>query len=148
MKLIEELHNSKILTLEYFDLSDADLLKCYAPGKWNNKQLLHHICDAETVLYDRVRRVISEPKQVIWSFEQDDWANHLDYLSMPLCLSKNVYSSVRDAVIYLANTFYISHGPKTFVHSQTGLRSLKDEFDKILSHNLHHLTQIQQSLKL
>jgi len=33
-----------------------------------------------------------------------------------------------------------------FVHSVTGVRTLKDEFDKVASHNAHHLNQIRTAL--
>ena len=65
--------------------------------------LLHHLADAETVLFDRVRRVLSEPS-------------------------------------------YATHGHLEFVHSESGVRTLKDEFDKIAAHNEHHLRQIRIAL--
>jgi hypothetical protein len=33
------------------------------------------------------------------------------------------------------------------VHSVTGVRTLKDEFDKVASHNQHHLDQIRRALR-
>jgi hypothetical protein len=36
----------------------------------------------------------------------------------------------------------------SFVHSETGLRTLKDEFDKVASHNRKHLGQIQKALSM
>lgn len=147
MPIIELLQATKQRTLPYFDLTEQDLLKTYAPGKWTVKQLLHHLADAETILYDRVRRVIAERPQVIWAFDQDAWAQELEYATMPLSLNKQVYSGVRDSVIYLAEKYYESKGHKTFVHSETGVRTLKEEFDKIANHNAHHLQQIEAAIK-
>ena len=39
-----------------------------------------------------------------------------------------------------------SHGHLEFVHSVTGVRTLRDEFDKVASHNAHHLSQIRAAL--
>ena len=146
MKLIEELEQTRDKTLLYFDLSEADLSKCYAVGKWNIKQLLNHIVDAETVMYDRIRRVISKPNQAIWGFDQDAWATGLDYNQFPLEINKDLFQSVRTAIIYLAEQYYESLGSNRFVHSETGVRTLKDEFDKVVWHNEHHLNQISQAL--
>lgn len=33
------------------------------------------------------------------------------------------------------------------VHSETGIRALRDEFDKVAEHNEHHLAQIELALK-
>ena len=82
--LIEKLKQTKIETLSYFDLSAELLNKTYDSNKWNVQYLLHHLADAETVLFDRIKRVISEPKQVLWVFDQSLWAENLNYSQVPL----------------------------------------------------------------
>ena len=146
MELIKQLEDTRDRTLTYFDLRESDLDKTYGPGKWSVRYLLHHITDAETVLYDRIRRAIAEPKQVVWAFRQDDWAEKLDYQNHPLALNKAIFSAVRAANIYLAQQFYSSLGNNEFVHSETGLRRLKDEMEKVAWHNEQHLLQIEQAL--
>jgi hypothetical protein len=54
----------------------------------------------ETVLFDRIRRVLSEPRQVLWVYDQDAWAKGLDYSQVPLDIARRVYESVRNAIIY------------------------------------------------
>ena len=98
-------------------------------------------------LYDRVRRVIAKPNQVIWGFDQDAWAHGLAYESRDLSLQKPIYQGVRAMVIHLYEQFYESQGANTFVHSETGIRTLRDEFDKIHWHNEHHLKQIRLALE-
>ncbi|WP_247233470.1 DinB family protein [Telluribacter sp. SYSU D00476] len=146
MPLLEQLEATRQQTLPLFDLPEEDLVRSYAPGKWNVRQLLNHLADAETVLYERVRRVIAEPKPVVWAFDQDRWSQHLDYATFPLAVNKSIYASVREGVIHLAKYHYDTSASKTFVHSETGLRTLKDEFEKIAWHNAHHLEQIRQAL--
>jgi hypothetical protein len=98
------------------------------------------------VLYDRIRRTISEPRQVLWAFDQDAWARGLDCAAMPLDFSRRIYQSARQGVIYLARLHYARNGHLEFIHSQTGLRTLKDEFDKLAWHKEHHLRQIDAAL--
>jgi hypothetical protein len=98
------------------------------------------------VLFDRIRRVLSEPRQVLWVFDQDAWAKGLDYAQVPLELSRQVFESVRNAIIYHAGRHYEKHGHLEFVHSVTGVRTLRDEFDNVASHNAHHLSQIRAAL--
>ncbi|MEL6924382.1 MAG: DinB family protein, partial [Bacteroidota bacterium] len=133
--LLEALHNSKKETLAYFDLPEGELDKSYAPGKWNVRQLLHHLADAETVLYDRLRRGIARPGQIVWGFDQDAWANGLNYDNRPLTLNKKVYDAVRDSVIDLAKAWYEKAGDNFYIHSETGSRVLRQEFDKVAWHN-------------
>jgi hypothetical protein len=108
----------------------------------------HHLADAETVLYDRIRRILSEPRQVLWVFDQDAWATGLDYSSLPLDISRQIYESVRRGVIYYASLHYEQNGHLEFVHSVTGVRTLRDELGKVASHNEHHLGQIKAALSI
>jgi hypothetical protein len=133
--------------LRFFQLGEPELLRRYAPEKWPVRFILHHLADAETVLFDRIRRIISEGRPVVWAFDQDAWASELDYARLPLELSRSVYESTRSAIIHYARVHYDQHGHLEFVHSETGVRTLKDEFDKVASHNQHHLEQISSALR-
>jgi hypothetical protein len=146
-QLIRDLESTRDETLRYFDLSDEELSRTYAPGKWSVRYLLHHLTDSETVLYDRIRRVISEPRQVIWWYDEDAWSKALSYSERPLAMSRSIYGSVRAAMIFYARLHYDKNGQLEFVHSKTGVRTLKDEFDKTAAHNEHHLGQIRRALQ-
>ena len=144
--LLEGLHATKAKTLSYYDLPEDKLYLTYGEGKWCIKEILHHLADAETILYERIRRPVCEPAPVMWGFMQDEWCKHLEYKDTPLDMNKMVYSTIRDAVIYMAPRFYESHGHMVFNHSRMGLRTVKDEFEKIVWHNENHLKQIELAL--
>lgn len=144
--LVTRLEAARDETLSYYALSDAELARTYGPGKWSVRYLLHHLADSETVLYDRICRVISEPRQVLWVFDESAWARGRDYATLPLSLSRPVFESVRAANIHHVRHHYESKGQLEFVHSVTGVRTLKDEMDKVASHNEHHLAQIRTAL--
>lgn len=147
MDLITHLEQTKGETLGFFELRDEDFEKSYGPGKWSIRFILHHLTDAESMLFDRIRRIISEPRQVIWGFDQDAWAHKLSYDKRPLQLSKEMYRATRAGVIYYAGFHYEKDGALEFVHSETGVRTLKDEFDKVARHNQNHIDQIHQALR-
>lgn len=146
MDLISRLEAARDRTLPFFDLPEADLEKRYAPGKWSVRFILHHLADTETVLYERIRRVISEHRQVIWAFDQDAWAARLEYTCFPLAVSQRIFSVVREAVIHQARAHYEKNGHLEFVHTEAGVRTLRDEFEKVAWHNEHHLVQIEDAL--
>ena len=148
MNIITKLIETKRQTEIYFDLSENDLQKTYSIGKWNVRKILIHLADTESVLHERIKRIIAEPKQVIWAFDQDLWCKNLDYENFPLEISKSLFLANRQSIIFLADKFYQEMGDKEFVHSQTGLRTLKDEFEKVANHNQGHLNQIEIALKL
>jgi hypothetical protein len=148
MELIEQLQRTRDETLSYYRLDDEDLARTYAPGKWPVRFILLHLADSETVLYDRIRRILSEPRQVLWVYDQDAFARGLDYAQVPLEIYRDIYATVRRAIIYFADRYYESKGHLEFVHSVTGVRTLRDELDKVASHNEHHLEQIRAALAL
>ena len=147
MDIIAKLESTRAQTIPYFKLNKGQLDKTYAPGKWPIRVILHHIADTESVFYDRIRRVLSEPKQVQWAFNQDAWVTGLNYSQQPLVLSSNMYAAVRACVIHQARLHYEIDGTREFVHSEAGIRTLKSEFDRIANHNAHHLDQIEQALQ-
>jgi DinB superfamily len=148
MEIITRLESTRDRTLRYFALSDADLAKAYAPGKWSIRLVLHHLADAETVLNDRIRRTISEPRPALPVFDQDAWATRLDYEHLPLDMSRRIYEATRAGIIYLAREHYERNGRLEFVHSESGVRTLKEEIDKVAAHNEEHLKQIEAALGL
>lgn len=148
MKIIEQLSETKIMTEAFFDLPENDLQKSYGIDKWSIRKILVHLADAESVLHERLKRIISEPKKVIWAFDQDLWCKNLNYDSFPLEISKGLFSANRQSVIFLANKYYQQLGNIEFVHSETGIRTLRQEFDKIATHNAGHIEQIKLAIKL
>jgi len=144
--LIQTLERTRDEALGYFSLGDADLARTYAPDKWSVRHLLNHLTDSEIVLAERVRRAISEPGTVVWYYDQDAWAKGLDYPTRPLESCKPVFAALRGSMIELARRHYERDGATEFVHSKSGLRTVKEEFDKVASHTEHHLRQIKQAL--
>ena len=65
---------------------------------------------------------------------------------MPLDLSRRIYEATRAGIVHLASQHYDTRGNLEFVHSETGVRTLRDEFDKVAAHNEHHLEQIELAL--
>src|SRR5437667_13280 len=127
MHLIQELERTRDETLKCFSLNRGDLARTYAPGKWSVGYILHHLSDSETVFFDRIRRVLSEPRQVLWVMDQDAWARGLDYSRVPLDISRRVYESVRNAITYYAGVHYERSGHLEFVHRAYGLCTFRDE---------------------
>jgi hypothetical protein len=110
------------------------------------KYILHHLSDSETVFLDRIHRVLSEPRPVLPVMDQDAWAKGLGYSEAPLEIARQVYESVRNAIIYHAGVHYERSGHLEWVHSVDGVRTLRDEFDKVAAHNENHLRQIRLAL--
>ena len=148
MEIIELLKITKAKTVSFYDLPESEMYKSYGPGKWTIRQILNHLADTEIVLNERIRRAIAEQHPFVIVFDQDRWNEYLDYSTYPLSLSKQVFSSIRDSIIYLAEKHYRGSGEKIFFHTAAGIRTLKQEFDKVAQHNFDHLKQIEMALSV
>ena len=146
-EILNLLTETQEATKRYFDLPNQTMDKNYGDGKWNIRQILHHITDAEYVLHVRLKRIIAEPRQVIWAFNQDDWNNAFNYVSEPLHDKKECFFMCRLMNIKLVKDYFDSHSQKEFIHSETGLRTLGMEMEKLATHNLKHNNQIELALK-
>jgi hypothetical protein len=147
MEILDVLDRTRDETLRYFGLTGPALEATYGPGKWSVRYLLHHLADSELVLAERIRRILSERRKVLWAFDQEDWAGRLEYESMPLELSRNIYAATRAGTRYLVHAYYEKLGHLEWDHSEMGVRTLKMEMDKVAEHNEHHLGQIRKALK-
>lgn len=146
-EVLNLLHSTRDLTLEYFHLPKSELSKTYGIGKWNIRQILHHLTDTEYLFLGRLKKIIAEPRQVIWAFNQDDWNRVFNYESESLSDKKELFAICRKLNINLVDKYYEEFHAKEFVHNETGLRTLKVEFEKVALHTQSHLKQIEIALK-
>ncbi|MEX2144616.1 MAG: DinB family protein [Anaerolineales bacterium] len=50
-----------------------------APEEWSVHQVIVHLADSETNAYLRMRRLIAEPGGTLMAYDQDVWADNVDY---------------------------------------------------------------------
>lgn len=147
-EILNLLFDTKSDTLSFFDLSETELNKSYREGKWTIRQILHHLTDVEYLFIGRLKKIIAEPKQVIWAFNQEDWNEAFDYLHEPLTGKRELYSICREMNYQLIEKYYDQYKSKQFVHNETGLRTLQVEFEKVALHNQSHNEQIKMAIEI
>ena len=59
--------------------SHSKLRKQPAPGKWSVAEILAHLADTEIVFGYRLRAILGEPGTPIQGFDQDKWAQAMNY---------------------------------------------------------------------
>lgn len=52
-----------------------------APKEWSVHQVIVHLADSETNSYLRARRLVADPGKPLMAYDQDLWADKLDYHS-------------------------------------------------------------------
>jgi DinB superfamily len=145
-ELLNLLISTKRETIQFFNLPGNELGKSYSAGKWSIKEILHHLTDTEIQFQHRLKKIIAEPGQVILASDQDKWNIAFDYKNEPFKNKKQVFELCRDLNYDLIDRFYEKYSAKEFVHSEEGLRTLKDEFEEVATHNQRHNRQIEMAL--
>ena len=128
-------------TLPYFSAPREQLDRAYAPGKWTLREVLVHLSDSETVILDRLRRAAAEPAPHFDAFDQDRWAELLQYKTRDLSVARAQFEAARRSIIELASTMPLEVDARTGVHSETGTRSFAQLLAAVQTHNAHHLAQ-------
>jgi uncharacterized damage-inducible protein DinB len=88
-----------MLLLSGRDEADGDFR--YAPGKWNAKEVLGHVCDAERIFAYRALRIARADPTPMAGFEQDDYVKNGPFAQAPLAELVEDYIAVRRATITL-----------------------------------------------
>ncbi len=73
----------------------------YAPGKWNAKEVLGHICDSERVFAYRALRIARADTAPLEGFEQDDYVRNGPFAHRPLADLVEDFIAVRRATLSL-----------------------------------------------
>lgn len=147
MKYVAKLKEQKETLDALFDKKEI-YSKRYRKGGWTGKEVLIHLKDAETVFYDRLRRVILEANSILWYFEEANWQKNLEYMKQDITLAKNVFMLTRDSIIEVIEMHLEKSGMKEAVHSRYGMTDMKDLIERMIRHtdkHIGHLKRIKHS---
>jgi len=99
LETLDEQRRQTMLLLCGREESDGELR--YAPDKWNAKEVLGHICDAERIFAYRALRIARGDQTPIEGFEQDDYVKNGPFARRPLEDLVEDYIAVRRATLTL-----------------------------------------------
>lgn len=119
------------------------------PNEWSVHEVVIHLADSETNSYLRARRLIAEPGQILMAYDQDVWANELDYHSQSTEDALAVLKGVRQMTYDLIKDLPDEVWENTAVHPEFEQPYSFDLWLKIYAdHPYVHIEQIQNNYKL
>jgi hypothetical protein len=130
-----------LLLLSGRDESDGDFR--YAPGKWNAKELLGHVCDTERIFSYRALRISRGDQTPIEGFEQDDYVRNGPFAQAPLAEIIEDYISVRRATLTLLRNLDEGAWARRGVASNNPV-SVRALAYMIAGHEVHHRKILEQ----
>ena len=115
-----------------------------APGKWSIRQIIAHLADAELVGAHRMRQVIAENNPTLVAFDQDAWAQNLDYARRKPKQSLETFRRVRAENYELLKDLPESAYERTGNHTENGPMTLRRLLEGFANHAESHARQLQQ----
>jgi len=142
-EILASLRNSREAAIAAFNGPYADWNKAYAPGKWTIRQILVHLADVELVHLWRYSRALAEPGSPVYAFDHNGWVSKLRYDERPITVCRDLFTGIRDQILYFVETMPESTLENTVNHSENGLITASRILSYLCYHTDHHLEQIR-----
>lgn len=126
--------------------SSSKLRKQPAPGKWSVAQILAHLADTEIVFGYRIRAILGAPGTPIQGFDQDKWAQAMNYDKAEVRRSLERFAGFRKANLDLLKSLSPAQWKYHGMHSERGEESIETIAKLAAGHDINHLRQIERIL--
>jgi uncharacterized damage-inducible protein DinB len=125
-------------------LTPEKVLTPEAPGKWSIAQVLRHLADTDVVWGWRMRLILAQDRPVITGFDQDLWAERLDYAHADPNESLETFAILRRDNLRLIERATPEDLKRVGVHAERGEESVGYLVRLYAGHDLLHLNQIER----
>jgi len=114
------------------------------PGKWSIAAVLRHLADTEVVWGWRMRLILAQDRPPITGFDQDLWADRLDYANADPNESLETFAVLRRDNLRLIERATPDDLQRVGVHAERGAESAGYLVRLYAGHDLMHLAQIDR----
>jgi len=125
-------------------LTPEKLMTPEADGKWSIGQVLRHLADTDVVWGWRMRLILAQDRPPITGFDQDLWAERLDYAHADPMESLETFVVLRRDNLRLIDRATPEDLERVGVHAERGEESAGYLVRLYAGHDLMHLAQIDR----
>jgi hypothetical protein len=123
-------------------VSETELRRAEAPGKWSIAQTIAHLADTEIVFGWRLRLVLAQDRPTITGFDQDAWTARLGGAYPDAGSAIQQIASLRDTNLALLRSLAPADWERVGMHTERGPESVRLMAKLYAGHDLVHLRQI------
>jgi hypothetical protein len=114
-----------------------------APGQLSVRQIVCHLADAEVVGAMRLRQIIAEDNPTLQYFDDDAWAERLDYGKRKVSQALETFRRIRSDNFELLKDLPESTFARPGTHSKDGPMTLHQVVEWFATHLEDHVREIQ-----
>jgi hypothetical protein len=115
------------------------------PGAWSAHEILCHCADAEANSYARIRFVVAEANPVIRAFDENRWAQAVDYHALPAETALSVVEALRAHTDTLVRRLPETAWARAGTHTETGGYTAEQWLQINVEHLEAHAAQIESN---
>ncbi len=118
------------------------LMKRPEPDKWSIKEILCHLVDTELNYSVRMKKVIAEENPQLMKFDQDAWAQNLNYMEWDVKETVLLFGLSRNSMANILHNLPSAAWERTGEHEEHGTLTLHTLLEDANKHCKHHLSQM------
>ncbi|MBA2942679.1 DinB family protein [Paenibacillus sp. CGMCC 1.16610] len=125
-------------------LTEEQLNKSLAPGKWTIREQVLHLIDLELVTLHKVKFALAEPGRAYQgnSFSQDDWSIGLDYRNRPIHVEVQLFRAMRQHILGLCE--HLPDALERTVTTKDRHESVAQLLKMMAGHAKHHIRAVNE----
>jgi hypothetical protein len=123
-------------------LTERELSQPEAPGKWSIRHVIRHLADSDLVWGYRVRLVLAQDRPTLTGYDQDRWAERLNYDQAPVEIALEEFAVLRRSNLRLISGASAGDLDRVGVHAERGEESVAHMIRLYAGHDLLHLAQL------
>ncbi|MCX7736335.1 MAG: DinB family protein [Candidatus Kapabacteria bacterium] len=114
-------------------------------NKWSIHEIIIHLADSEVNAYQRCRKIIAEPGSTIVFYDQDKWAENLDYHNQSTNDAVELFRLLRKMTYELLDRIPENVWKNEVIHSDGSVWSLDKWLDIYENHITGHIEQMKRN---
>jgi hypothetical protein len=123
----------------------AELLTAHPiQGKWSAVEIVHHLADSETTSGIRLRRLLVENHPVIQGYDQEAYAERLNYNNREMAPALDAFRSARATAAQLFEFMSDEDWRREGTHSESGSYTAEAWLTIYAAHAHNHAAQIRR----
>jgi hypothetical protein len=114
----------------------------YRLGRWNVRQVAHHLADSHMNGYIRFKLALTENEPTIKPYDEARWAELSDSIEMPPQVSIEIFDALHKRWVALCEAMTPAQFALCYHHPERGICTLDGRVRECAWHSRHHVAQI------
>jgi hypothetical protein len=124
-------------------LTEKQLSRKPAPGKWSIKEIVAHLADGEVILGSRYRLIAAHDRPAIGGYDQDAFVAKLGVGNTTTADLIDDFAMARAVNLGLLDRLPDADWDRVGIHAERGEESIRKMVFMYAGHDRHHIRQIE-----